>query len=117
MENWGFVMSSLQDNMSKLLEKVSTMSQKVENEGGNTHKENLQDGEKNLPEKFEEGQHSLESQVLNQSQTLGEYLEDFKKTVTVYMENVLTQNQTIITDNHKLRQSLGELSIKVCVIY
>jgi len=101
--------------MTKLLEKVSSISNTIEKENtqqSQNRSERKQsprtnDNENKVEEKLDENQNTRGSHVLNQSQTLGDYLEDFKKNITVYLDNILTQNQTIITENNKLRQNLG----------
>jgi len=99
--------------MTKLLEKVSTITSNMEKENTKPtdskfekEQSTRKSEEIKTEEKFEETQNTRRSQALNQSQTLGDYLEDFKKNITVYLENILSQNQTIISENNRLKQNL-----------
>ena len=107
MEQWGSAIVSLQDNMNKLVEKVSTVFNNIENP--KTHHE--QNPMPTIPEEAKREENMRPSHNLNNSQTLGDYLEDFKKNITVYLDSVVNQNQTIIEENHKLRQNLGLILI------
>jgi len=109
--------------MTKLLEKVSTITSNMEKENtkptdSKVEKEQStrKSEEIKTEEKFEETQNTRRSQALNQSQTLGDYLEDFKKNITVYLENILSQNQTIISENNRLKQNLG-IPLYICFLY
>lgn len=109
MEQWGSAIVSLQDNMNKLVDKVSNIMENIEHP-----KPNDQTNMPTVPEETKRDDKSEETMRpsahnLNKSQTLGDYLEDFKKNITVYLDSVINQNQTIIEENHKLRQNLDTL--------
>ena len=102
MEQWGSAIVSLQDNMNKLVEKVSNIMDNIEHPKPTVTEETKRDDKSE--ETMRPSAHNL-----NKSQTLGDYLEDFKKNITVYLDSVINQNQIIIEENHKLRQNLDTL--------
>lgn len=102
MEQWGSAIVSLQNNMNTLVEKVSNIMDDIEHPKP-TVPEETKRGEK-AEETMRPSAHNL-----NKSETLGDYLEDFKKNITGYLDSVISQNQTIIEENHKLRQNLDTL--------
>ena len=108
MEQWGSAIVSLQDNMNKLVDKVSNIMENIEHPKPNDQT-NMPTEETKRNDKSAEENMRPSAQNLNKSQTLGDYLEDFKKNITVYLDSVINQNQTIIEENHKLRQNLDIL--------
>ena len=102
MEQWGSAIVSLQNNMNTLVEKVSNIMDDIEHPKPTVPEETKRD------EKAEETMRPS-AHNLNKSETLGDYLEEFKKNITGYLDSVISQNQTIIEENHKLRQNLDTL--------
>ena len=95
-------MSAMQDNMNKLLEKVSSLHDTIEIAGSQEKPQKRQ----SLPKTFQEdtarsGQNRQNTQMNNN------YLEDFREDILGYLENVANQNQFILQENQKLRQDLG----------
>lgn len=102
-------MASLQDNMSKLLGKVSDMQNNMDNV--KTKVAHIQSGEKMIDtirtERETRTSHSTEKSLADQLGTPDNF-ETLRSQITNYLENVMNQNQVIIQENQKLRQSVGK---------
>ena len=97
-------MNGLQENMAKLLAKVSDMQVNVDNaKHGSLSKEN--EGEK--MEKGKKGQSGRRDSV--DSLQTNDSFEALRSKITNYLENVISQNQVIIEENQKLRQNIGRV--------
>jgi len=106
MQKWGSMMNNLQDNMAKLLSKVSDMQTNVDNSKQNTVSTHQTEGDK--------GERQIKSQNTRrdsvESWQSNDSFEALRSKITNYLENVISQNQVIIQENQKLRQNIGNVS-------
>lgn len=94
-------MSAMQDNMNKLLEKVSSLHDTIEV----SKSQERPSKRASLPKTLQED--TARSEQNRQNQGVNTYLEDFREDILGYLDNVANQNQVIIQENQKLRQDLG----------
>jgi len=113
MQKWGNMMSGLQENMAKLLTKVSDMQTNIDNSKQNT---SPQQESTNLhsekTERHKAGQNTRRDSV--ESLQTNDSFEALRLKITNYLENVINQNQVIIEENQKLRQNIGK-KINECI--